>query len=343
MRRVVHIVVTNRFAGVERYVCTTANETASRGWSVTVVGGNAARMRAELDPSVTWSPGQTPTRAVRSLVAAGRMDICHVHMTYAEAVAVATRTAHRAAIVSTRHFARPRGASRAGRLVSPILGRGIERQIAISAFVAGHIEEMPDAVIPNGVKEGSQLWHSENKIVLVMQRFDPEKDTLTALEAWRLSQLGAVGWRLRLLGSGREQPVIEAWLRSHPSQKVELSPWSSAVDAEFASAGILLAPAPSEPMGLTVLEAMAAGVPVVAARSGGHLETIGLLEGAALFTPGDAESGASALRRLAEHRDTRVALSNAGRELVSANFTIGRHVDRLLEQYESVLDGRAEG
>lgn len=342
MPRVTHIVVTNRFAGVERYVSTTANETAARGWSVTVVGGSSSRMRAELDPAVDWLPGDTTARAVRSILAAGTADLCHTHMTYAEGVAVVTRTVHRAPILTTRHFAGPRGTSRAGRLVAPFIERLVACEIAISSFVADRIETEPDAVIPNGVRPSRNLWRPESRCVLVMQRFDPEKDTVTALEAWRLSRLAEEGWRLRVLGSGQSRYAIEEWLRTNSGHAIELFPWSNAVDQEFESAGILLAPAPGEPLGLTVLEAMAAGVPVAAAAAGGHLETVGLLDSAALFTPGDPESAANALRTLATDHHERFALSHGGRELVNARFTVDRHVDRLLEQYEKILTRAAE-
>ncbi len=51
-------------------------------------------------------------------------------------------------------------------------------------------------------------------------------------------------------------------------------------------AAVFLAPAPAEPFGLAVVEAMAHGVPVVVAAGGGHLETAG--DDALLFPPGDA-------------------------------------------------------
>ena len=62
MPRVFHIVATNRFAGVERYVSDTAAETARRGWGVAVVGGDATRMTEALGASVRWAPGSTSSR-----------------------------------------------------------------------------------------------------------------------------------------------------------------------------------------------------------------------------------------------------------------------------------------
>ena len=111
MPSVVHVVATANFAGVERYVCDTARETAEQGWQVTVVGGNPRRMSEELGDSVTWFPGATGFQALRSLRKAGRYDVCHAHMTVAEAVSVAAWPVHRAPVVATRHFAARRGGS----------------------------------------------------------------------------------------------------------------------------------------------------------------------------------------------------------------------------------------
>ena len=107
-------------------------------------------------------------------------------------------------------------------------------------------------------------------------------------------------------------------------------------DDELANAGVLLAPARSEPFGLAVVEAMAAGVPVAASAAGGHLETVGRLAGPALFPPRDHVAAASALRLLRDD-DVRMGQSRGGRELVQAELTTARHVDRLLVAYRGVL------
>ena len=99
---------------------------------------------------------------------------------------------------------------------------------------------------------------------------------------------------------------------------------------EFRKAGILIASAPAEPLGLAVLQAMSAGVPVVACAGGGHLETIGLVADAPLFSAGDGSAGAAALRSLLSD-----SARENGRRVVAERFTIGRHVDGLLAEYQA--------
>ncbi|HVS85365.1 MAG TPA: glycosyltransferase family 4 protein [Gaiellaceae bacterium] len=334
-RKLVHVVVTRNFAGVERHVAGVARETAERGWRVTVVGGAPAAMRRSLGDVADWLPGGTPLEALRSLARVGRVDVCHAHMTLAETVAVAGRPFHRAPVVATRHFGAHRGQTRVGGAVAPWIARRVARELAVSEFVAGRMERPPHAVVPNGVPAGPLSWRPESRVVLLLQRLEREKDTLTALRAWRECGLESAGWSLRIAGDGSERRALEAWVATNGVPGVDFAGWREDPAAELAAAGILLATAPSEPFGLAVVEAMVAGVPVVAAAGGAHLETVGLLPDVPLFPPGDAAAAAEALRRLADP-DLRARLSEAGRGLALERFTLGASVDRLLAEYDLV-------
>jgi glycosyltransferase involved in cell wall biosynthesis len=259
-------------------------------------------------------------------------------MTAAEAVAVATRRVHRAPIVTTRQFAARRGSSLAGRIGAPWIASGIAREIAVSEFIARNVERPPAAVILSGVSQPPCLWRDTNRNVLVLQRLEPEKDTLTALAAWQASRLADDGWLMRIVGEGSERRMLEGRVASQGISGVTFTGWTADVATELQGAGILLASAPAEPLGLSVVEAMAAGVPVVATAYGGHLETVGLVAGAPLFPPGDAAAGAAALRSLASD-STRARVSAAGRRVVADHFTVERHVDCLLVEYEAARTG----
>ena len=339
MPSVVQLVTTNNFAGVERYVSSAATELVRRGWDVTVVGGHPPQMRAALADDVSWLPGATPIEALRSVAKLGRQNVCHAHMTIAETVAIAARPVHRAALVSTRHFAARRGSSGAGRALAPLISAKLDRQIAVTEYVAGRIEHRPDAVIRNGILPSPYLWRESNRVVLVLQRLEHEKDTGTALRAWCESRMFEEGWSLRIVGDGTERRELEGWATARRVPSVTFAGWTSDVRSELARSGILLAPAPSDSFGFAVLEAMSAGVPVVAAAAGGHLETVGRSPEAALFAPADASAAAEKLRALLPD-SARAAASSAGRKLIEAEFTIERHVDRLLPEYEAAVQAR---
>ena len=174
--------------------------------------------------------------------------------------------------------------------------------------------------------------------MLVLQRLEPEKDTLTALRAWKASGLVEEGWSLRITGTGAERASLEAYAAAKRSlPNVTFAGWTAHV-ADFAGAGMLLAPGPADSFGFSVVEAMAAGIPGRCERAGGHLETVGRLPGAALFPAGDAAAAGAALRCMLSP-EVRATASRAGRDLVGEAFTIDRHVDRLLLEYEAVSRG----
>ena len=334
MPRVVHIVATSRFAGVERYVCNVAAATAERGWEVAVVGGDPQRMPTAVGTAVRWEPGATAVESLRSVLRLGRADVSHAHMTVAEAIAVLTRPVHGAPIVSTRHFAARRGTSRAGRVAAPWIAKRVTREIAIGEFVAEHLERPPSAVVVDGVPESACLWKAESLIVLVLQRLEAEKDTLTALRAWKGSRLASEGWAMRVVGDGSQRHDLERYVASEAIEGVEFTGWTDDVTAELARAGVLLATAVAEPLGLSVLEAMAAGVPVVASAAGGHMETIGAIEDSRLFPPGDASAAA---RRCAPFVPTYYERECPRRvaRVAAEHFSVECHVDRLLGQYDA--------
>ncbi len=332
---VTQVVVTDAFAGVERYVCRVADELAGRGHAVTVVGGDPGRMRAELADRVAWRPARSVPQAAWTLARRPGTDLVHVHMTAAETAAWLARARHRAPIVATRHFARERGSSRPARVASRLTSRALARDIAISRFVATTVRGTT-VLIRNGVPDrpASDL---ESTTVVMMQRLDTEKLPDVGIRAWALSRLADRGWRLVVAGVGALRPDLA---RLADDLDVADSVWFAGqvadTDRLLAEASILLAPAPAEPFGLSVVEAMAHGVPVVAADGGAHRETVG--QDGLLVPAGDPHAAARALVTLSRDRALRQAMGSRLRRRQQELFSLERHVDELESLYRTVVD-----
>ena len=99
---------------------------------------------------------------------------------------------------------------------------------------------------------------------------------------------------------------------------------------------ILLAPAPEEPFGLSVVEAMAHGIPVVAARGGGHLETVA--DSGVLFSTQDPKAAGEALAELGASRPLRLRMGHDLRLRQQQMYALSTHVDRLEALYADVID-----
>ncbi len=338
--RIAHVVVTDAFAGVERYVCQVAGELAARGHRVVTVGGDQRRMRAELPDAVTSRPADGLLAAAWALATDHGVDIVHAHMTAAEGAAWLSRPLHRSRIVATRHFAQDRGSSRLARSLAAVTSRSIVRDIAISQFVADSISG-PALVIPNGVPVRPQA-PLEAPTIVMLQRLEAEKAPELGLAAFAESGLGGEGWRLEIAGTGALQPALER--RAEELGVAASTVFSGQVadtDRLLAGASVFLAPGHLDGFGLSVVEAMAHGLPVVAAAGGGHRETVG--EDGLLFPPGDAPAAGAALARLGGDPGLRHTVGAALRRRQQSRYSLPRHVDRLEEVYREVAGWGTNG
>jgi glycosyltransferase involved in cell wall biosynthesis len=333
---VVHLVVTDAFAGVERYLCQVSDELAARGHHVVTVGGDPERMRLELATGVTNHPAPGLVAGARALIRVGHVDVVHVHMTAAEAAAWLARPWQRSPIVATRHFARDRGSSTMARGLAAVTSRAIACDIAISQFVADSISG-PSVVIPNGVPDRDQA-PLDTATVVMLQRLEAEKATDVGIHAWARSGLADRGWRLLVAGRGGLQgSLVQLALDLGVADSVEFLGYVADTGKLLSEASVLMAPGHLDGFGLSVVEAMAHGVPVVAARAGGHLETLG--DDGLLFPPGDPGAAARALVRLQEDLSFRRSVGSALRRRQRDLFSLPRHVDRLEVVYRQVIAG----
>ncbi|TAM69458.1 MAG: glycosyltransferase [Microbacteriaceae bacterium] len=338
---IVHVVCSSAFAGVERYVRDSALALETAGCRVTVIGGAEAWMRAPLlARGVEWYPARNVWEAFGALRRVHAVDVIVTHMTLADLAGVGVGILRRVPVVSTRHFAAHRGRNALNRVLVHALQRRIARQIAISQFVAQHVEG-ESVVIHTGVADVADVDdRGRAPFVLVLQRFESEKHTGTALRAW--AQAGRFdGWRLVLAGDGSERDELRDLARRlGVADTVDFIGFQSDVDALLRRASILIAPTPREGLGLAVIEAMAYGLPVVAAGGGGHLETVGPVAEAALFPVDDSERAGRLLAELIDDPERRYRYGHALRERQRSHFGIQAQLrDTLGVLREVVHDG----
>jgi glycosyltransferase involved in cell wall biosynthesis len=348
--RIAQVICSDSFAGVEHYVANVSASLAARGHSVTVIGGQGAAMRRALSPeAVSHVPAATIRQAVAGLLHQGRSgarpDLVHAHMVEAEIAAVMTKPVIGPRIVATLHFACPRGRTVRRQHVLAWLPKAIDRQIAISEFVAREsrleCEVIPPGVPANGTAPDAASAGQRRRSVLVAQRFEKEKETGTALQIWALSGLAQEGWTLELAGSGSEEVELRAMAAELGiAASVRFLGFVDDLPVRMRAAAVLLATAPREPFGLSVVEAMAARLPVVAARGGGHIETLGEVDDA-LYGAGDVWEGAKTLRTLALDRPERERYGEALFRRYLESYTMAAHTSRLEDVYRELLrEGR---
>jgi glycosyltransferase involved in cell wall biosynthesis len=100
---------------------------------------------------------------------------------------------------------------------------------------------------------------------------------------------------------------------------------------------VLAVPSLVENLGLSPLEAMSCGRPVVASDTGGLPEIVRDMETGILVPPADPHALAQALLKVIRDEELAIRFGEAGRKDVLANYTLDRCVDSTLKVYRSVL------
>jgi glycosyltransferase involved in cell wall biosynthesis len=111
------------------------------------------------------------------------------------------------------------------------------------------------------------------------------------------------------------------------------------IAATYWDADILINPSFSEAFGMSLVEAMAAGKPVIATRTGGMTEIVASAQAGFLVERGDAAGLAEAILQLLANDELRHEMGRRGRRAVQEKYAWPRVAERLLHCYEGVLSG----
>ncbi|MHB9073210.1 MAG: glycosyltransferase [Desulfobaccales bacterium] len=171
--------------------------------------------------------------------------------------------------------------------------------------------------------------------VLSVARMVPEKDHDTLLAAFHLTAKANPEAELWLVGDGpRLAATRELAQRLSISDRVKFIPPREDLRPLLQQASLFVLSSQTEALPNVVLEAMAAGLPVVATRVGGVPELVELNRTGWLVNPGDAPALAAALSQALADPDARQAMGKAGRERAVKHFSL----ETMARQYESLLD-----
>ena len=349
--RVAHVHRMRGISGSERHLLTLLPALAERGIEPLFVGLDDPAFdpspfyRALAVPAIRVpAPRDLDPLLLARLVRSLRADVVHTHLVHADVYGGVAAALRGAALVSTKHNDDP---FRLGpfRYVERGLGRLASRIVAITEslrrFTVDQVGLPAGKVttIHYGLDQLPEAWGEnpprglpdETRVLLAVSRLTEQKGLDVAVRA--LASLPA-DTALVVLGEGPERPALETLARDlGVAGRVHLRGREPDVAAWLERASVLVHPARWEGFGLAVLEAMLAGLPVVASNVSSLPELVIDDETGLLVRPDDPAALALGVTKALEERDR---LGDAGRERARTEFSVARMADRTAELYRSL-------
>ena len=350
-----------QLGGVPEHVHHLARELDALGHSATIV---TSHMRAAgVDPAfvrrvgtsvVIYANGGVARVTVgwrlgsrlEALFRAERFDVVHVHGGLAPTLGVwAPHAAWRAGIpvVATFHTWFPR--SIGYRLLRRPFQRMLDRHAAAIAVSRAAQDAMsryfhaPWEIVPNGVDttffhpNGARSANNPPRL-LWLGRIEPRNDLGTALAALPRILERHPGTELTVVGDGPWRGRLERVARPLGPAVRFVGYAGAERPAYYAGADVYLCPTTRASFGVTLLEAMACGTPLVVSDIAAFKDLAG--DGAALFAPcGDSDAWAAAVNRLLGDAPRRQAMGKAGRA-VAERYAWPVVAQRVLDVYRRV-------
>lgn len=203
-------------------------------------------------------------------------------------------------------------------------------------------------VIHNGIPSGERSRpeasmaalgiRKSDRVVALVGRLVPAKAPGVFLEAIARAAVKVPSIKALVIGDGPLRPEVEAQVeRLGLDGRVVLTGLRRDARELAAGADVVAFSSEREGLSIAMLEAMAAGVPVVATRVGGTPELIESGVTGELVPPGDPEALADGLVRMLRSSDEAEALARAARERVEALFSFEKMVKAYEQVYASQL------
>jgi glycosyltransferase involved in cell wall biosynthesis len=194
-----------------------------------------------------------------------------------------------------------------------------------------------DAHAPCSVREELGL-SSKTRIVLMVGRLDPRKDWLTFLKVAQQVQLESrQPCAFLVVGSGAEEAELRQFVQTHNMGGVFFLGYREDVASLLAQADVFLLTSKREGFGIVLLEAMAAGCPVVATRSGGPDSVITHGMDGLLADVGDVSGLAYHTLALLREAELHARVARQARLTVAKCYSLKAVAARMAGLYREVL------
>jgi glycosyltransferase involved in cell wall biosynthesis len=360
--RIAHMISTPAgYGGAEAVMVALLQGGAERGWDQTVLNPFARTPHEDLAErcrdfgyEAFTAPGSRPlalpatTRWARRRLAELRPDVLQAYLTHALVLVAALPRSNEIRILSHQHGMHFEAADR--RLAAwtdRLAGRRFDHVVACSDSVREFLVESyrypPARVtsIRNGWS-GTPLEpdREPRPTIVCTANFSAEKGHAVLVEAFATVAQRIPDAQLVLLGHGAEMAAMERRAGELGlAERIEFAGFQDSIWPWLSRAHLFVLPSNYESLGIAVLEAMGAGLPVVATSVGGVTELVQPGVTGELVPAGDAGAMAAALVSVLGDPEKAARMGAAGRA-AAENERMSACVDRYFDLYERLLAGR---
>ncbi len=298
--------------------------------------------------TITFSPRYVSQ--VQRMLDEERFDLLHFHEPFVPFLSPVVLRQSQSVNIATFHAYA--GFSPAYEIGSRLLrgyAKRLHGRIAVSAAARHFIDRFFPGdykVIPNGVDVARfqravplARWQDGRQNILFVGRHEPRKGLLDLLKAYRLMRKAGCQCRLLIVGSGPQEREARRYVMTRRLQDVEfLGRVSDAEKAQlYRTADVFVSPATGrESFGIVLLEAMAAGTPVVCSDIHGYKGVVRRNEQGLLVPPRDPKALAAATLRLLGDPELRARMGASGRARAE-EFSWERVTEKVDDYYGFVI------
>ena len=229
------------------------------------------------------------------------------------------------------------------RLIEKLAGVFTDRVIAVSeydkqlAIRRKVIHERKIISIQNGVHDyplkHPKVFNAVPRLTMIA-RFDIPKKQINLLES--LSKLKHLEWTMHFVGDGTEKLKAEQYANELGiAHRVFFEGWRKDVETVLEKSDIFLLISGYEGLPLSILEAMRAGLPIIATEVGGVKEAVKVGNGILVETD-DHEGLKSAIERLIKDKDLRTQMGTKSRKLFEEQFTFAKMMEETMSLYWTI-------
>ncbi len=348
--------------GASMHVLELASEMQRRGCDVTILlgpGDIVAQLAQQRGLSIIVEPlllrQISPLQDLRCFIRLSRLlrqlrpDVLHLHSAKAGLLGRIVAKLQRVPVIysvhgwsfSMYHGRKARCFQWLERLLMPLTDQLVlvcQRDLSIARHLLG-AKPAQLALVHNGISEYEMPQkHADLPYcrLICVARFEDPKDQMTLLNA--IAGVPGQNWHLQLVGSGPTLDSCRQLAKELGLTQVEFLGERSDVAQLLAQSDVFVLSSLSESLPVSVIEAMRAGLPVIASKVGGMAELVADGVNGYLVAPQDISAMRQRLHELIIDPRLRQQLGAAARNRFEQCFTIEQNGTRLLNLYRQLLE-----